>query len=187
MFYDYRRACNSDFNQFGLGFEILGEIWNFRLNGYLPVGNKSQRCSFCFFDGYIGDFFFLEEKFMDSLKGINFEIEAIARDCCGNGLGLAIGPYYYNRRKGCRRDIYGSELRLSSWFCNYFTFVVLASYDNVFKGRIQAQLGLTVPLYFQQSKTGSLHIGCCNQRLFQPIQRNDAVLIKSHRRWKWNF
>ncbi len=31
---------NSTFNQIGLGFEVLGDPWEFRANGYIPVGDK---------------------------------------------------------------------------------------------------------------------------------------------------
>lgn len=186
-YYDYRRGCRSGFHQLGLGFELLGfrERWNFRLNGYLPVGNKSRLCFFCLFDEYIGDFFFIHEKFRDSLRGINFEVERLFRD--DKTLALAIGPYYYNRKKGCQTHMFGSYLRMSKEFLKYCRFSVLASYDNIFKGRIQAQIGVTLPFYYQTNENGKFHIANLNPQLYQRVQRNDAIILKSRNRWTWNW
>jgi Inverse autotransporter, beta-domain len=186
-FYDYRSVSHGGLNQIGLGLEFLGEYWNFRLNGYLPVGPKSQRFFFCFFDGYIGDFFFQHEKFHDSLKGLNFEVEGVIKGSGSSEFGVAIAPYYYHRKRGCQHHIFGSEFRLRGTLNNYFTASVLTSYDNVFKGRIQAQIGLTLPLYFLPNQNDRFRIGDPNPRLHQRVQRNDSIIIKSRNRWKWNF
>jgi hypothetical protein len=40
--YDHRDTGSSSFNQLGAGFESLGEIWDFRSNFYLPLGDTRQ-------------------------------------------------------------------------------------------------------------------------------------------------
>ncbi|MBD1804177.1 right-handed parallel beta-helix repeat-containing protein [Microcoleus sp. FACHB-SPT15] len=40
--YDHRDTGSSSFNQIGAGFESLGEIWDFRSNFYLPIGDTRQ-------------------------------------------------------------------------------------------------------------------------------------------------
>lgn len=185
-FYDYRTGCHSGFNQLGIGLESLGECWNFRLNGYIPVGESSRRCSFCFFNGYSNpDFFFQEERFLDSFGGFNFEIEHWTSGCCGD-LGIAVSPYYYNRKKGCKRNVYGSQLRLTAELCN-LSLSLIGSYDNVFHGRLQAQVGFIFPFYFQKSDCKCFHVGCQCSRLYQRVERNDAIILKRHNKWTWNF
>ncbi len=41
--YDNRSTGLANFSQIGLGFETLGDVWDLRLNGYLPVGASRQR------------------------------------------------------------------------------------------------------------------------------------------------
>jgi hypothetical protein len=41
--YDIRDTGRSTFNQVGLGLESLGEVLDFRVNGYIPVGNTRQK------------------------------------------------------------------------------------------------------------------------------------------------
>ena len=40
--YDHRDTGSSSFNQFGAGFESLGESWDFRTNFYLSIGDTGQ-------------------------------------------------------------------------------------------------------------------------------------------------
>jgi trimeric autotransporter adhesin len=41
--YDNRSTGLANFSQLGLGFETLGDVWDLRVNGYLPVGSSRQR------------------------------------------------------------------------------------------------------------------------------------------------
>lgn len=176
-YYDCRNAHHSHFNQFGIGFEMLGGCWNFRLNGYLPVGKKSFLKSCCFFNQYIGDFFFLRENFIDGIKGANFEIESLVTEMCWGEIYLAIGGYYYQGNK-CNRNIYGSEYRVSTNYCDSFSFSILATHDCVFKTRIQAQLSFTLPLNCQCDE---------DPRLFQSVRRQEMIILQKRKRFQWNF
>jgi hypothetical protein len=40
--FDNRETDDSDFSQLGIGFETLGEVWDVRVNGYLPLGDTSE-------------------------------------------------------------------------------------------------------------------------------------------------
>ena len=42
-YYDYRDTKHGPFNQAALGLEALGEVWDFRINGYLPFGSKVSK------------------------------------------------------------------------------------------------------------------------------------------------
>ena len=43
IYYDYRNTHRLNYNQISAGFEVLGKRWDFRINGYLPVGAKATR------------------------------------------------------------------------------------------------------------------------------------------------
>ncbi|HHP7243361.1 MAG TPA: hypothetical protein ACFE0H_01610, partial [Elainellaceae cyanobacterium] len=66
---DNRRAEHSDFYQLGLGLESLGEVWDFRLNGYIPLGDTRQLVEDRSFDtgfdlssGFEGNLFVLSSR-----------------------------------------------------------------------------------------------------------------------------
>lgn len=42
MAYDIRNTGSHHFHQLGLGFEQLSEVWDWRLNGYIPLGKTRQ-------------------------------------------------------------------------------------------------------------------------------------------------
>lgn len=42
-YYDCRNTQKENYNQVGLGLEALGDFWDFRINGYLPVGVQMSR------------------------------------------------------------------------------------------------------------------------------------------------
>jgi hypothetical protein len=186
-YYDYRKAHKSDYSQVGLGFEVIGGLWNLRLNGYQPVGKKNRLVSYCLYDCYTDGYFFLQETYATAMKGANFEIERVLKDFSWGDIRLGLGTYYYHRNKGCRKNICGPEIRLTSNITDYITVSVLATYDKVYNTRIQAQIGLTLPFYVQSSDTGRFHLGNSNRRLYQPVYRNDAMLVKTRNSWTWNY
>lgn len=52
-YYDYRNTGRFNSNQIGLGLETLGELFDFRINGYFPVGRKTSSP----YDSVFGSFF----------------------------------------------------------------------------------------------------------------------------------
>ncbi len=175
-YYDLRNSHRKHFNQSGLGLEILGRCWSFFLNGYLPFGKRTFLDSFCH-HSYPGGYFLLREDFIDSLAGANFEIEALIRRFCWGEIYGALGSYYYRGDK-CHGDIYGTEYRLTAWFCNQLTFDINATHDCVYKTRILAQLAFTFPLK-EGWKT--------NPRLYQRVRRHEIVVLNKHSLWSSNF
>jgi hypothetical protein len=183
-YYDYRKDHRANYNQMGIGFELLGEYLNFRLNGYLPVGKKGIRLSRCIFDHYIGDYFIVKDKISHSRKGIDFEVEALIADKNWWGAHAALGTYYYSSR-GCLKHIFGCEGRLSADFARYFNFSVIATYDNVFHTRVQGQLSVTVPFSFIYGDEVSFRPQ--NSRVFMPVRRQDLIILNRHCHWIWNY
>lgn len=176
-YYDFRHFRHIDFNQVGLGLEMLGCTWNFRLNGYLPVGKKRGVTGSCFFNKYIGGFFVLREEFTSSLKGANFEIEAFIKKLCWGDIYLTIGGYYYQRNK-CQKNIHGTEYRISFKNCKFGIFSLVTTHDNAFKTRVEVQWTLMFPL----------NCKCIEDPiLFQPVRRHDLIVSDKYNLWTRNF
>ena len=74
-YYDYRNTRRQHYHQIALGFESLGERWDVRINGYLPVGAKKSP----FFDKttersgphFEGHFFIIEDNTSIIKKRLN--------------------------------------------------------------------------------------------------------------------
>lgn len=177
VYYDFRNARHANFNQIGLGFELLGKCWNLRVNGYLPIGKKRILNSFCLFDDFIGSFFMLRKNYRKSLKGLDFELESYLTNICCMDFYLGIGAYYYKEDR-CHKDIYGAEYRLSTWYCDSISFSINATHDCHFKTRIQGELCITFPFK-----------SCCTEdrRLFLPVWRREIIALDKTSRWDSNF
>jgi len=177
VYYDFRKVHRL-FNQVGIGVEILGPIFNFRINGYLPVGKKTFFHSSKHVANYSEGRYLIREKFTDSLKGINFEAEALLAKICCRDIYLAIGGYYYQGMK-CRGNILGSEYRLTVKPFDFVTVSVTATHDSLFKTRIQGQIVITFPF----KKLDEYEINT----LFQPVRRHELIVLDKHSMWLWNW
>lgn len=176
-YYDYKNRHHHNFHQLGLGFEILSKCWNFRLNGYLPFGRKRVLESSCFFDEFIGNFFFQQKNYKRSLSGVDFEIESYLTRICCMDLYFGIGAYYY-RGDRCERDIYGTEYNLTTWYCNYMSFGINVTHDCRFKTRVQGELSISFPFKCFSE---------CDRILFLPVRRREIVSLEKSKRFNSNF
>src|SRR3984885_1692472 len=62
LYYDYRKTSRFHYNQVGAGLEALGRIWNFRINGYFPVGKKESKPYNFEFGGFKGNSLIIENQ-----------------------------------------------------------------------------------------------------------------------------
>lgn len=184
-YYDFSRSHHASFNQIGIGLELLGDIFSLRMNGYGPVGAKSRLLSTCFYDCYYGNYFYLQETYLETTRGVNLELEAQVGDFRWGDIRIGVGPYYMNRKRGCRRNTVGVGYRLSSDIGNYFTLNLNGSYDSIFGSRVLVQMGVTFPFYFISGQ-GSF-VGNSSRRLYRPVQRNDSMMLKKRTRYTTNF
>ena len=178
-YYDYRNYRGANLNQWGVGLEMLGCCWSFRLNGYWPL-KESIKNSSCFFDGYSGNYFIKRTGYITPLKGLDFEVEALVAKMCWGNIYLALGSYYYDGNK-CNKSIVGGDCRLTAQFCNYFSFDINATHDRHFKTRVMAQLMVTIPL------CGQINNCCCCNPVFRPVYRQELIVLEKRNKWVWNF
>ena len=73
-YYDYRNTKRLHYNQVGVGLETLGTLWDFRINGYLPVGRKMTSPYNVQFGSFSGHYLLLSQKRQFAMKGADAEI-----------------------------------------------------------------------------------------------------------------
>ncbi|HSW87027.1 MAG TPA: inverse autotransporter beta domain-containing protein [Rhabdochlamydiaceae bacterium] len=182
-FYDFRQGCKGNYNQIGVGIEVLGRIWDFRANGYFPVGKRKHK-THCFFDDFDGDFFISHRSTEFVSYGFNAEIGALAKDYKNFLLYVAGGPYYF-LRKCCNRTL-GGEIRIRPQYKDYIALDLRLSYDQVFRTVFQAEIIISLPLYqLDPQNKGPCRI--TDRQIYQPIERFEIMPLGRRECWKFNF
>ena len=107
--YDTRDTGHKFFQQLGLGFESLGEVWDVRANVYLPLGDRRQQVDvvdtgLVLTDTRFNGHFLLFDLFRE--RNVRFESAATSFDLEAGGriaklrdrgeIRLYGGPYYYS-------------------------------------------------------------------------------------------
>ena len=176
--YDNRNIGNNTFNQIGLGAESLGEIWDFHINAYLPIGDNRQEVG----DVLLRESFFREnflildqQRNQEAAMG-GFDVEAGARiaqlgregDLRGYG-----GLYYYNAQGS--QETLGWRLRLQARPTDYLNLGVSLQNDDLFGTNIVFTVGATFPGTRPQSPISEEESVVA--RLGESVQRNNAIVI----------
>lgn len=210
IYYDNRRIHQHNLNQIGVGFELLGPCWDFRLNGYIPAG-RSFFHKDDFFD--LGDgFFATRQRRVSSWSGVDAEIGTWIKrkyPCDFYGLYFAVGPYYYlsehRRHHSHHHNTAGGRARLLARICDFIDFSLSATYDRIWHTGIQGQLTISIPFgcektplncsrLFDQSPSSSCccERDCCHpclleQIAWQPVQRNGIIAADEDCCFTWNW
>ncbi len=138
-YYDYRNTKHQHYNQVSIGLESLGRIWDFRLNGYLPVGKKQSPNYELQFDRFEDNSAILRQKYEYALAGVNAE-GGFPVNCWKKfPLYFAAGTYYLTGKGG---TTWGGQARASIRIFDYLKIDGNVSYDHLFKWIGQGQVGL---------------------------------------------
>lgn len=158
--YDSRSTGESTFHQLGLGLESLGEVWDVRLNGYLPIGDTRQTIEERVFDtglqlsnlSFQDNFLVVEgrrerqefRRLEAAIGGIDLEAGArIARLGSTGDLRGYGGLYYYD---GAGTDgSFGWRLRLEARPTDALSLGVAVQDDDIFGTNVVFNLGATFP------------------------------------------
>lgn len=183
-YYDYRKTKRHHYNQVALGFESLGKRWDFRLNGYLPVGKKQSPNYDLQFDRFQGHSAILKEKYEYALAGFNAE-GAVHVDCWENfPLYFALGPYYLTN-KGT--STWGGEGRATLRIYDYLKIEGNVSYDHLFKWIGQGEVGLSFSFGGKKKISRGQNRNCSSnltlaKRNYQPVDRFEIIPVdKKHK------
>ncbi|MBS0627554.1 MAG: hypothetical protein JSS09_05015 [Verrucomicrobia bacterium] len=176
-YYDFRKTHHRHYNQISVGFESLGKIWDFRINGYLPIFGKISSPFDIKFGHFKDHSLILSEKKEFALKSIQAEVATHAIKIRHSPAYLAAGPYYLTGPKGAA---WGGRARLAFDFFSYFTAEGSASYDSMFQGIIQGQISLNIPLgpskqsFCKEERT---KLNFAHQR----VDRNEIIPVEKKR------
>jgi hypothetical protein len=187
VFYDWRQGFLKQYNQVGVGIEVLGRMWDFRANAYVPVG-ATKFSTACIFDDYDGGFFIEHDRKEITAYGYNAEIGCLAVDYKGFLFYTAIGPYYLTRKSECINfePIMGGRVRVRPQYRDYFAFDACYSYDSTFHSIFEGTFYVYLPLY---QITHQNRRPCCftDRQIYQPIERLDIMPLGNRSSWKHNF
>ncbi len=179
-FYDYRKTEHFHYNRVGAGFETLGERWDYRINGYAPVGKKTSPFYQKRFDKFEGHHLILSRKQEFAMNGVNAEAGVHFAEAKNYNFYAAAGPYYmWNEGKAA----WGGEARLNMNAFEYLRVQLSGSYDNIYHGIVQGQLSLVIPFGGRKRLTKqSLYAGCpsqltMSQRAMQAVDRFEIIPV----------
>src|SRR5262249_13200996 len=142
-YYDNGDSGNYTFQQLGLGWELLGEIFDLRGNFYLPMGKKVNQ--FNVVDQLIGyqaynillqenADFEVAQRGLDIDAGVVIPISDVAR------LRASLG--YYNYQGSNADQVHGVRARLHGEVLDLLTFEVSAQNDHVSHTTVYGGVGI---------------------------------------------
>ncbi|MEN9653898.1 MAG: hypothetical protein RL235_10 [Chlamydiota bacterium] len=183
-YYDYRGTSHLHANQIGIGVETLGELFDFRMNGYLPVGGKNSAPYDTTFQSFSGHSMIVSQKVQSAMKGANAEFGLHLGKVSSCDFYTAIGPYYFISNKA--PTTWGGQARLYGTFKDILTLEISDSYDRTFHNKFQGQIALgfsfgpisKVKNQGRTCKTATI----LNDRMLQPVNRQEIIVIDKVRK-----
>jgi len=188
-YYDYRKTNRFHYNQVGFGFETLGEIWDFRVNAYVPVGKKDSHLFNTHFHEFKHHSITLSSKKEVAMKGANAEVGAHALRMKNWKLYAATGPYYFEREA---KVAWGGEARVALTIYDHVRLQLSGSYDSIFRGIVQGEVAFTFSFggkrTIKQCKDSSNYCSkraMIEERALQRVDRNEMIVVtKKHQKTK---
>ena len=176
---------NLDPHQIGLGLEGLTRWVDLRLNGYIPVGNKSFFKGDKF-KGFKGHNAIFENKYKAALPTIEGEIGfPLSPRCRPASFYGAVGSYYlFDRERGGIKlgDAVGGKARIRATFLDILELGLDVTYDRIFHTTVQGLVALSFPLgprnLGARGRVGKL---LCDP-ITQEVIRNEIIPIQSKKR-----
>lgn len=183
-YYDYRDTGRLNANQIGLGLETLGELLDFRINGYLPLGAKMSDPYDPEFRAFSGHSLLVWQKYHSAMKGADAELGFHFFHTDSFDFYSGVGPYYFIGKVA--PPIWGAKARIAATFKDTLTLEISDSYDRTFKNKFQGQIGFSFS--FGPKSTVKKRENSCtnavalNDRMLQPISRNEIIVIDNARK-----
>jgi len=180
FFYDSFIAYRLPYHQVSIGLEALGQIWDVRVNGYLPVGHKSTPIYALSYDFSSGFLAIAREQF--AMRGVDAELGYHFPKMQYFDLYASLGPYFYfgrsqfteNAWRATSREAVGGRLRAFATFLTYLELEGSATYDSCFKWGGQVTLSLNIPFDWSRDRSCACSL---IDRFFQPVIRNEIIVV----------
>lgn len=190
---DGRETDESSFYQLGLGLESLGDIWDFRLNGYIPLGDRRQLIDEQRFDtglsitsGFEANQLILasrREQQLDrlyeaALFGLDAEVGAKLAEWNDDGELRAFGGLYFYDAIGTDSTL-GWRLRLEARPTQNFSLGLAVQDDDIFGTNVVLSAGLTWPRL--RPRGPITEVAEVPARLGEPIRRLPTIPVDVQR------
>jgi hypothetical protein len=176
-YYDFRNTHRGNYNQFGLGLELLGKRWGLHFNGYLPVG-RSKHGKKVVFDDFVGDFRAVCQRSEYAFDSFNLGLDFQIVHAGPFYLFGAVSPYYVCSTHRGQHSL-GIKGGIRPQFGDYFAIDLNVTHDSVFGTILQGAAILTIPLYsFSSRKNQKGPCGLTNRQIYQPVQRDEIIKLK---------
>lgn len=180
VYYDYRNTNRFHYNQIGVGLETLGELWDLRINGYLPVGAKKSDPFSVRFGQFFGHNFSVSQKYEFSMKGADLEAGFHFGKTENFDFYAAAGPYYFVGEIG--GATWGGKARISGSYRDYITAEFSNSLDHTFHYRPQGQVTFSWPFGPRAKKNKAENYCALANRMIQPVGRQEIIVVNRKRR-----
>lgn len=183
-YYDYRNGGRLHSNQMGVGLETLGELFDFRINGYLPVGVKTSAPYDAVFGAFSVHYLLVSQKYQSAMKGANAEFGFHFGKTESFDFYAAAGPYYFIGEVA--QATWGGKARISGTYKDLLTLEMSDSFDRTFHNKFQGQISLSFS-FGPQSKVKEQGRTCktantLNSRMLQPVDRQEIIVIDHARK-----
>lgn len=183
-YYDYRNTSRFNSNQIGVGLETLGKLFDFRINGYLPVGSKTSGPYHTAFKAFSGNQMLVSQKYQSAMKGSDAEFGFHFGKSKSFDFYAAAGPYYFIGKKA--PATWGGKARIAGVFKDILTLEISDSYDRTFHNKFQGQISLNFS-FGPKSKVKEQERTCkasntLNDRMLQPVGRQEIIVIDKVRK-----
>ncbi len=183
-YYDYRNTGRFHSNQVGVGLETLGELFDFRINGYFPFGVKISDPYDTAFRTFSGNYLLLSQKYQSAMKGSDAEFGIHFGKSKSFDFYAAAGPYYFIGEKV--PAIWGGKARIMGIFKDILTLEISDSYDRTFHNKLQGQISLSFS-FGPKSRVKKQGRTCktantLNDRMLQPVGRQEIIVIDKTRK-----
>lgn len=181
-FFDFRQADHATFEQLGAGIEVLGTLWNFHANGYIPIIHTDEvyRVHFDRFHGHSALFHVDREL---ALKGVDVSLGRMLIQKRTIDLEATLGGYHFLGKY--HSNATGGLLRLTSNISRYLTLELQGSYDTLFKGIFQGAAAFNIP-FGKRVKAKSSSLSCRQEyalasHFVEPVSRFEMIVSHDHR------
>lgn len=177
-YYDYRNTAHQHYNQVAVGLESLGRVWDFRLNGYLPIGWKQSPSRGFTFGRFQGNTLLIRSTKDFALKGANAEVGAHINHFKKAPLYFGAGPYYLT---GKGATTWGGQFRAAvDLFSPYVRLEARTAYDHFFKWTGQGQISLNFSFGGRNQRANRAGESCgkaiaLNNAALQPVERHEII------------
>lgn len=178
-YYDYRQIHDKGFHQIGLGAEVLGRCWDFRINGYIPIVTHHVDYGHVLFF-YPGGYFASGKQRRRVMAGFDAELGMPIMEryssCDAFGLYAAAGTYYFTPRiySSFGENAWGFKARVAAQFWDYVELEARTTYDRVFHWRGEGCITISYPFGGSCCEESC---NCLDPLARQRVRRQEMIVV----------